>query len=387
MEFSSLNQIRNNLKYTLFLSITIILRYTVLELMNCLCRFPKILTSFLMFGGEFFFGLIYYIFHLKILSPKKKPKFMGIPLIIGVVKKKDSTTKIIFYIIVAALLDFTHFVTLNYLLLLINKDDFKNSFLAIRLKPIQIIFSSIICFFCFKTAIYLHHILSLVLTILSLVGVFFAEIFFAERYNIGILEIFAIILSSFLIKSIADCFEKYLMDINFCSQFKLLFIEGASGIIFTIIFFILAKYLNFQQIVSSNSKDIIILIILSIAHFILSGFLNVYRLTVIMKLSPMNRTTSDSFANAFIIIYSIFFKDIKNNDDYYWKIINTLAAFIIIFCCLIYNEILILRFCGLERNIYTEIAERSSSESSNNSEYEKTTSIDTFYSVESENND
>ena len=108
-----------------------------------------------------------------------------------------------------------------------------------------------------------------------------------------------------------------------------------------------------------------------------------------MKLSPMNRTTSDSFANAFIIIYSIFFKDIKNNDNnnYYSKIINILAASIIIFCCLIYNEILILRFCGLERNIYTEIAERSSSESSNNCEYEKTTSTDTFYSVESENND
>ena len=104
------------------------------------------------------------------------------------------------------------------------------------MKPIQIIFSSIICYFYFKTAIYLHHILSLVLTILSLVGVFFADIFFAEQYNIGILKIFAIILSSYLIKSIADCLEKYLMDINFCSQFKLLFIEGASGIIFTIIF-------------------------------------------------------------------------------------------------------------------------------------------------------
>ena len=64
-----------------------------------------------------------------------------------------------------------------------------------------------------------------------------------------------------------------------------------------------------------------------------------------------------------------------------------MAAFIIIFCCLIYNEILILRFWGLDQNIYAEIAERSCSESLKNCEYEKTTSTDTFNSAENENND
>ena len=89
---------RGDLKYVLFLSITIILREAVSEIMNYFCcpNSPELLTTYLMFSGELFFGLVYYLSNIKTLFTKKKPKFMGIPLIIGVEKKKIVTLKLFF---------------------------------------------------------------------------------------------------------------------------------------------------------------------------------------------------------------------------------------------------------------------------------------------------
>ena len=390
MEHSPHNKIRNNIKYVFFLSITIILREIDSIFINKNCP-PKLLTTFLMFGGEAFFGIAYFVCKIKTLIEEKEPKFMGIPLIFGVVNKKDSAIKIIIYIIIASGLDFTSFVLINYILPRHTSENFSDSFLEIRLKPMQIIFSSIICYFLFKRAVYLHQMLSLLLIILSLVGIIFAENFLTEKNDkTEIFKIIFIIIISFLIISIADCLEKYLMDLNFCSQFKLLFIEGIPGIIFTSFFYIFIRNSDVSGENCNGNK--LVLIVLSILYFLLSGLLNAYRLTVIMKLSPMNRTTSDSFVDPFIIIYSIIFANnsSKNNNTYYklsYRIANFSATLIIIFCCLIYNEIVILKCCKLDENTYSEIADRSNADNSVEFEYQKTFSSNSVNSVDTESND
>ena len=144
--------IRNSLKYILFLGITLLLREISSEVMKIFYhKLPELLTTYLMFSGELCFGLGYYLYKYlsnnKTSSPEKKPKFIGISLISREVNKKDSGIKVIFYIIITAILDFIYFVVLNYILPVSINNKAQNSFLATKLKPMQIIFSSIIAIF------------------------------------------------------------------------------------------------------------------------------------------------------------------------------------------------------------------------------------------------
>ena len=284
---------------------------------------------------------------------------------------------------------------LNYLIPVIYKDceELRFSFLEIRLKPMQIIFSSIFCYFFFKKAIYLHQKLSLILIFSCIVLINLTEFFFntikGENYKeiLTILKIFGIMLIGFIIISLADCLEKYLMDIDFCSRFKLLFVEGISGIFLSSIFYIFfeKKYFN-----SIKKENIYIIIILIIFYILLSGLLNTYRLTIITKLSPMNTITSDSFVDPFIIIYSIVkesgiekFYSLDFNICYF--IINIFVTFIIIMLCLIYNEIFVLRCCGLDKNTYAEISYRSCSDDLDDDKYQKTINTSSVDNNENEN--
>ena len=148
MKCSSHKQIRNNFKYVIFLSLTLILREIVSELIKLYCgEIPKVLFVFLRYVGELFFGLIYYLSNIKTLVPDKKPKFIGIPLIIGVVNEKSNNSKIIFYTICIAFLDFIYFLALKDILPTKFGENFNTFYLEIRIKPMQIIFASIICYF------------------------------------------------------------------------------------------------------------------------------------------------------------------------------------------------------------------------------------------------
>ena len=288
---------------------------------------------------------------------------------------------------------------LNYLIPVIYKDckELRISFFEIRLKPMQIIFSSIFCYFFFKKAIYLHQKLSLILIFSCIVLINLTEFFFntikGENYKeiLTILKIFGIMLIGFIIISLADCLEKYLMDIDFCSRFKLLFVEGISGIFLSSIYYIFFEKKNFNSIKQGNIY--IIIIILIIFYILLSGLLNTYRLTIITKLSPMNTITSDSFVDPFIIIYSIvknYVIEKKYSFDFditgiCYLIINIFVTFIIIMLCLIYNEIFVLRCCGLDKNTYAEISYRSCSDDLDDDKYQKTINTSSVDNNENEN--
>ena len=257
----------------------------------------------------------------------------------------------------------------------------------------QIFFASIICYFFLKRAIYLHHKLSLVLVILSIVGVVLLEFFREGVETKTLIIIIMILLVGFIIKSFADCSDQYLMDVYYCSQFKLLFIEGISATVFTIIYFIIIKFSPIGKLIGYNNfnfgEHVLLLVLFSLLYCIFSGLLNAYRLTVIMKLSPMNRTTSDSFVAPFLIIYSIIFNFcVDKGPEKYWIVINIIFASIIIFCCLVYNEILILRCCDLDKNTYAEIVFRSYSEDLLNYDYRSTVdNEDPIYNLGDENDE
>ena len=77
----------------------------------------------------------------------------------------------------------------------------------------------------------------------------------------------------------------------------------------------------------------------------------------------MARTLTDSFLDPlFIIYYFIFQKDFRNLDDnknIYYFVINLILSIIIVFCGCIYNELFILLFCNLGYETYFQISKRA----------------------------
>ena len=88
-----------------------------------------------------------------------------------------------------------------------------------------------------------------------------------------------------------------------------------------------------------------------------------------------------------LIIYSIIFKFCKDKVLYpSWIVINILIASIIIFCCLVYNEIIVLKCYGLDKNTYAEITERSNSENSQGCEFQTNIGRENTYDSEGYDN-
>lgn len=349
--------VRKNLKFILLLTLSIILRKITVNLLEDLFTFKgTLITTWLMFGGELIMGLIHVFFGIKKYINRKEITFMGIPLIQGITQKRNSDRIIAIILFFSALLDFSSCLLLNYVMYLEFK--FPIYYFDSRLKTMQIIFSSIICFFLLSRKIHLHQAFSLLLIMLSLSGIILVEIFcrtFQSYYET--INLFLFISLSYILMSIRDCLEKYLMDYDFCSPFEILFYEGLIGNIFMIII----SFFNLENkfpVYSDQNKWPLILLFLF--YLILSGFLNLYRLTVINILSPMNRTTSDSFVDPFILIDSYINQDIsKISKRIIYKIINIFASLIIIISSIIYNEIVVLNFFGLGRNTYVEISGRA----------------------------
>ena len=78
--------------------------------------------------------------------------------------------------------------------------------------------------------------------------------------------------------------------------------------------------------------------------------------------SPMTRSITDTFIDPLYIIYYYFIKnDFKINEskNAYFFIINLVLSIIIVFCGLIYNEIIILLCYNLQVDTYIDISNRA----------------------------
>ena len=82
--------------------------------------------------------------------------------------------------------------------------------------------------------------------------------------------------------------------------------------------------------------------------------------------SPTARALTDYFLNPLYLIYDFslgndFLKQNERNIPYF--IINLIISIIISICGCVYNELLILFFCGFERDTHDQVSKRSASQS------------------------
>ena len=146
-------------------------------------------------------------------------------------------------------------------------------------------------------------------------------------------------------------------------------IEGIFGTILTSIYTIIYSIFNknpFKDIVKyynneSNTKFILLIICLALYLF-LSGGRNAYRVATNKIYSSMAKSLTDYCLNPLLIIYYfIFAGDFKVNEEkqYILFIFNFILSIIIVFCALVYNELLILVCYNLEYNTHKEVSIRA----------------------------
>ena len=245
------------------------------------------------------------------------------------------------------------------------KKEENNSLLEIRIRSIQIIISSLLCYFTLRLNIYKHQKLSLIIISVLLVFIIILELIIASSLKNKILSMLICIMSC-LSRAFLDVTEKYLFDYDYINILSMLIYEGLIGVFLFIFFFLTNK--NYQNqgrnILNDMSQfnwHLPSFILLIIVYTVISGFRNAYRVTTNKYYSPMSRALFESTLDPLLFIYNFFILKINEEEDSWIWIYFSVVLFcllVIAFFSLIYNDFIVLNCCGLAYNTYTGINSR-----------------------------
>ena len=223
----------------------------------------------------------------------------------------------------------------------------------------DIIFFTLLSFFILKQKLYKHHFVSLILISFLLLSLFAISIIYNDK-NVIIHSTLYYIGFSFGF-SLFDVLGKKYFNECFNTPFFMLTIIGTINAIALLIYDIFVYFfkrdisgviIGFQENIN-NIADVFAFILDLILDFIwnIGIWLTIYYFT------PCHFFISEYFSE--YINYSM--NSINSKEDFYSisnVIIFSIAYFIIICCCLVFNEVIILNFCSLDYNTKKRIKER-----------------------------
>ena len=362
--------LRRNLIYVLQYIIWSLLRFILAIFMDTSFKLGK---SYIfiqsIFFGETLAGAIMLISQKKYNKKKKDQYFMSIKLISlednKLLVPRDNKITMLFFIFLITFLDMVAFSLLNnYLPRLIN---LSKSILK-RLYG----FTTIFCFFFYvntlKLPVYRHHKFSVLVIGICLIVIIVSEFcfqkfdIFSTYGNLGIAFFYIIIGQIFW--SFMNIVEKYLFEYDFMNPFVVLLYQGLMGFVLSF-FFLFDKiyFYDFVLIYKNNSVGrFVLFIFLLLAYIILSGGKNLFRVVTTKIYSPMVTTLADYILNPFYLTYYfVAHNDFKKNGKLgvFYFVLNIIISLIISFFGCVYNEFIILFFCGLERDTHDQISKRA----------------------------
>ena len=363
---------RPNMKYLVNLIIWSFVRDIILDVTTYLFLFNvAIIYLILYFLGEFIFGGITYLYQKRYKKRKnltKNDTFLAIHLIINdKLKRSDSKWKIYFLIFLAGFSDFVD--SILSIGLAPGLDRCSNS-LENRMRGILIIFDALFYLFVLRLQIFKHqffsiYVISICLIITIIIEFIFQDINIFLSYGKFVLLIFLIIIQ-ILFNSLTDSIEKYLFEYNYVNPFKVLMIEGLVGLVFGFVYCFcynpipeLKKFYEYDQ---NNKKIFPYIILFSVLFLILCGVQNIFRVVTNKVYSPMALALSQYFFNPIYIIFTLIVEkdfESKRGNTYLFFSLNLILTIIISLCGCVYNEFIILFFCGLQHETYKEISFRA----------------------------
>lgn len=331
--------------------------------------------TFLMFLGEFSGGIIIYKYQAKYLRKDdtskniaNKLKFnMKLSFSIEQPKIKCIYFKIYILLFMAAFFDFMEFVSHTFYL---GKFKGISDSLDSRLYSFLVISNVLTYIFLLKFPILKHQKLAIIITVICFILTIITEYIFQNineifTYGEFTLAIF-IILIEYFVSAMMAAIDKYLLEYESLDPFKLIMIEGLFGVVFSSLYFI--KENPFPEIVkiyNNNSKlSFSFFIILLFLFYLFSLLKNSFRTMVNKLYSPMVLTISDFILNPIQIIINYFEGDFKssNGQNIIYFLVNLILNCLTAFSTCVYNEFIILFFCGLEYDTHYKISERSRAE-------------------------
>ena len=357
--------VRNNLYYPLMLILFTFLRNIIDILLKAIFNLKSpYFTSILIFFSEFLFGsMTIWYNNSSSKNNSKIIKSMGIKLIQRNTKISRSDTNLIIYILIffASYFDFISLTYMRFYIPFRNKVE--NDFLNKDVRSLQICISALLCYFTIKTNIARHQIVSLIIISFCSITLFSTEIIKKENEITEKLINLGFTLISCTSRALFDTTEKYLLDYNFIDPFLLLLLEGiiCFGLMFSCIFIDNNFKIEFEELMNISEK-IYLLIGLFIIYAIFSGMKNIYRIITNKFYSPMTRALAESILDPLFTIYYFFFeiRDEKFTSEFWiYFVINFICSIIMALCSSIYNEFIILYYCGLEYETFFEIRKRS----------------------------
>ena len=363
--------LRPNLIYPLQLIIWNLIRRLETMLIGYLFNFSdSLFYTPLMFIGEFVSGLIIYLYQQKFLKKEQnnKPvKLFAVTLIQGKNDfiPPDNKYKIYLLIFFSAIFDWIQFIIWSTTL---PKYLYISGSIVSRLSGILTL--SDVLFYCYvlRLEIYRHQKFSLIIITIGLVIVIITEFFFQEiniflTYSDFIIVLVLTFICEFL-GALIDAIEKYLFEYDFVNPFYTLMYEGIYGFFMSFLYFFIPNYLDDLKLVYKNNSvgNSFLFSFLLLLYIILSGGRNVFRVITTKVYSPMARSLTDYFLNPIYLTLDFalkkdFLKQGKRNIPYF--IVNLILSFIISICGCVYNEFIVLLFCGLGINTHDQVSKRA----------------------------
>lgn len=234
-------------------------------------------------------------------------------------------------------------------------------------KILSVVVSGAICLVVFDYKLFLHHYVSILLsissviiiTILSIIDKGFAFNIYNFLFYIAEITLFAII----------EVYEKWLMLYKFISSFSVLFFEGLFSlgiklIIILILYFIPCQgtflcsdnqIINFPKFFGIIKKNKILMLNIVI-YILVTSCLHIFRISTNKYYTPTHRVVADSLVLIYVYIYSL----INTSKITIWVCCLKIFCYLILFfACLLYHEIIIANFWHLNENTEIEISKRS----------------------------
>ena len=349
---------RKNLLYLLVYYISSFLDYNIIgTTIYSKFEFNPIYSCILLFPVENIIGgLVVFIYQKHSIKKHEQFKYLGVELLDNHKNViNDGKCKKILLILFASYFSFFNMIIGAFYIM-----GYIPWSMDLRLSSIQIIASSLICMYIFEFKLKKHHKVSLII-----IGCFLfisicidSSLIVYNRYKNIRVPIFQYFLTLYYYIgfSLNNCIEKYLVDIDYMNPFIILMIEGVFQLAMSGIVSIWAPPFDVFKTKKIQS-NFVLFICLYVLFFIIQIIVNVYRIYCNVIYSPMARSLIDYLLNPFINIYYYFSNDFFGNLAYF--IVTEILSLVMSFFGCVFNEYIILYFCGLERETQDEIAYRA----------------------------
>ena len=224
----------------------------------------------------------------------------------------------------------------------------------------RIIFSNIFL----KTKLFKHHIIPIILTIISLCIMSTCAFIIIDNVDFKNWPFFISVGLKFIILPLEDVINKILFNEKFLLPHTLMFIRGFFDLFIFILFipiFIIIKNKNKKYFsLKETQKDVNI--ILQIFLVILYIFLYSFRIFCVMKVIYIFSPQHVAFLNEIFYLFVLLRCRINANDGLTVIFVDLTCLIIIITSTLVFNEMIIINLCGLNKNTKNALLLKESQE-------------------------